>query len=81
MTKSICTVVSFDGSSSSGYKIAMQHIDGSKVTLTVLAVITKAGASYIPSQRLSEMSELNGRLATEESVVAGGKTKRSQHEN
>jgi hypothetical protein len=52
MTKSICTVVSFGGSSNVGYKIAMQHTDGSMVTLTELAAITKAGMNYIPSQLL-----------------------------
>jgi hypothetical protein len=65
MSKSICTVVSFDGSSNSGYKIAMQHIDGSKATLTVLAVITKAGMNYIPSHVLSKMFETSGLKATE----------------
>jgi hypothetical protein len=65
VTKSICTVVSFDGSSNVGYKIAMQHIDGSKATLTVLAVITKAGANYIPSPVLSKMFETSGQRATE----------------
>ena len=65
MIKSICTVVSFDGSSNVGYKIAMQRIDGSEATLTVLAVITKAGANYIPSPVLSEMFKINGQRATE----------------
>jgi len=65
MTKSICTVVSFGGSSNVGYKIAMQHIDGYTVTLTVLAVITRAGMNYIPSQVLSKMFETNGLKVTE----------------
>lgn len=65
MSKSICTVVSFDGSSNVGYKIAMQHTDGSGVTLTELAAITKDGMNYIPSQVLSKMFESSGLKATE----------------
>jgi len=65
MTNSICTVVSFDGSSKNGYKIAMLHIVGSEVTLTELAAITKAGMNYIPSHVLSKMFETNGLKATE----------------
>ena len=65
MSKSICTVVSFDGSSNVGYKIAMQHTDGSTVTLTELAAITKAGTNYIPSQVLSKMFETSGQKVTE----------------
>ena len=65
MSKSICTVVSFDGSSNVGYKIAMQHTDGSTVTLTELAAITKAGMNYIPSQVLSKMFETSGSKVTE----------------
>ena len=78
---SIVTVVSFDGSSSDAYRIAMQHIDGSTVTLTTLAVVTRAGMNYMKALDLNKMFELNGRLAIEESTVTGGKTKRSQHEN
>ena len=65
MTKSICTVVSFGGSSNVGYKIAMQHTAGYTVTLTVLAVITRAGMNYIPSQVLSTMFETSGLKVTE----------------
>jgi hypothetical protein len=65
MTKSICTVVSFGGSSKNGYKIAMQHTDGSTVTLTELAAITKDGMNYIPSQVLSKMFETSGLKVTE----------------
>jgi len=62
---SIVTVVSFDGSSSDAYKIAMRHTDGSTVTLTTLAVVTRAGMNYIPSQVLSKMFETNGLKVTE----------------
>jgi hypothetical protein len=65
MTKSICIAVSFDGSSDDGYKIVMQHTDGSLVTLTTLAVVTRAGMNYIPSQVLSKMFETNGLKVTE----------------
>ena len=71
MTKSICTVVSFGGSSNVGYKIAMQHTDGSMVTLTELAAITKAGMNYIPSQVLSKMFETNGAKVIESTKVSG----------
>lgn len=60
-----CTVVSFDGSSDVGYKIVMQRTDGSRVTLTTLAVITKAGMKHIPSQLLKEMSGTSGILEIE----------------
>jgi hypothetical protein len=65
MSKSICTVVSFDGSSNVEYKIAMLHTVGSTVTLTELAAITKAGTNYIPSHVLSKMFETSGQKVTE----------------
>ena len=71
MSKSICTVVSFDGSSNVEYKIAMQHTVGSTVTLTELAAITKAGTNYIPSHVLSKMFATSGVKATEEMKVNG----------
>ena len=71
MSKSICTVVSFDGSSNVEYKIAMQHTVGSTVTLTELAAITKAGTNYIPSHVLSKMFATSGAKATEEMKVNG----------
>ena len=73
MTRSICTVVSFDGSSGDGYKIALQCTNGSKVTLTTLASITKAGMKCIPAQDLSKMCETNGCLGTGAKLVIGGK--------
>ena len=65
MSKSICTVVSFDGLSNVEYKIAMLHTVGSMVTLTELAAITKAGTNYIPSHVLSKMFEISGQKVTE----------------
>ena len=65
MTKSICIAVSFDGSSDDGYKIVMQHTDGSLVTLTTLAVITKAGMTYIQRLDLNKMFGINGSKVTE----------------
>ena len=62
---SIVTVVSFDGSSSDAYKIAMQHIDGSTVTLTTLAVVTRAGMNYMQALDLNKMFGINGSKVTE----------------
>jgi len=61
----ICTVVSFGGSSNVAFKIVMRRTVGSQVTLTTLAVVTKAGMNYIPSQLLNEMFEINGSKVTE----------------
>ena len=65
MMPKICTVVSFGGSSSVAFKIVMRRTVGSQVTLTTLAVVTKAGMNYIPSQLLNEMFEINGSKVTE----------------
>ena len=65
MSKSMCTVVSLDGSSQNAYKIVMLHTDGSEVTLTELAAITRAGMNYIPSHVLSKMFESSGLKVTE----------------
>ena len=62
---SIVTVVSFDGSSSDAYKIAMQHTDGSTVTLTTLAVVTRAGMNYMKALDLNKMFGINGSKAIE----------------
>ena len=57
---SIVTVVSFGGSSSDAYRIAMQHTDGSTVTLTTLAVVTRAGMTYMQALDLNKMLGING---------------------
>ena len=62
---SIVTVVSFDGSSSDAYKIVMRRTDGSMATLTTLAVITKAGMTYIRTLDLNRMFAINGLKVTE----------------
>jgi hypothetical protein len=62
---SIVTVVSFDGSSSDAYRIAMQRTDGSTVTLTTLAVVTRAGMTYMQALDLNKMFGINGLKATE----------------
>lgn len=62
---SIVIAVSLDGSSKSAYKIAMLRIDGSEVTMTELADISKAGMNYIPAHVLSKMFETNGLQVTE----------------
>jgi len=62
---SIVTVVSFDGSSSDGYKIAMRHTDGSRATLIELAAVSEVGMTFIPAQDLSRMFEISGLKVTE----------------
>jgi hypothetical protein len=71
MSRSICIVVSFDGSSDDGYKIAMQHTDGSLVTLTTLAVVTRAGMNFIPAHLLRQMFASSGALETEAQTEIG----------
>ena len=62
---SIVTVVSFDGSSSDAYRIAMQRTDGLTVTLTTLAVVTRAGMTYMQALDLNKMFGINGSKVTE----------------
>ena len=62
---SIVTVVSFDGSSNDAYRIAMQRTDGSTVTLTTLAVVTRAGMTYMKTLDLNKMFGINGSKAIE----------------
>ena len=68
---SIVTVVSFDGSSNDAYRIAMQRTDGSTVTLTTLAVVTRAGMTYIQALDLNKMFGINGIRATEVNMGNG----------
>ena len=68
---SIVTVVSFDGSSSDAYKIAMQHTDGSTVTLTTLAVVTRAGMNYMKALDLNKMVGISGSKVTEVNMENG----------
>lgn len=68
---SIVTVVSFDGSSSDAYKIAMRHTDGSTVTLTTLAVVTRAGMNYMQALDLNKMFGINGSKAIEVNMGNG----------
>ena len=68
---SIGIAVSFDGSSRGAYKIVMQHTDGSKVTLTTLAVITRDGMTYIRGQSWSKMYETSGLKAIVEMKESG----------
>jgi hypothetical protein len=62
---SIVTVVSFDGSSNDAYKIAMQRTDGLTVSLTTLAVVTRAGMTYMKALDLNKMFGINGLKVTE----------------
>ena len=68
---SIGIAVSFDGSSRGAYKIVMQHTDGSEVTLTTLAVITKAGTTYIRDHGWNKMFEISGLKAIVEMKESG----------
>ena len=68
---SIVTVVSFDGSSNDAYRIAMQHTDGSTVTLTTLAVVTRAGMTYMQALDLNKMFGINGSKVTEVTMENG----------
>jgi hypothetical protein len=70
-TMSIVTVVSFDGSSKNGLKIAMAHTDGSMVTLTTLVDITKAGMIYMKDHGLNKMFEISGVKAIVETKENG----------
>lgn len=62
---SIVTVVSFDLSFSAGYKIAMRHTDGSRVTLIELAAVSEVGMTFIPAHDLREMFLSSGKKVTE----------------
>jgi hypothetical protein len=68
---SIVTVVSFDGSSNDAYRIAMQRTDGLTVTLTTLAVVTRAGMTYMQALDLNKMFGINGTKATEVNMGNG----------
>jgi UPF0716 family protein affecting phage T7 exclusion len=57
---SIVTVVSFDGSSSDGFQIAVARTVGSQVTLTTLVAVSKAGMNYIRIHGWNEMFESSG---------------------
>ncbi len=67
----IVTVVSFDGSSKNGLKIAMERTDGSMVTLITLVDITKAGMIYMKDHGLNTMFEISGVKAIVETKENG----------
>jgi hypothetical protein len=73
----IVTVVSLDGSSKSALKIVMAHTDGSEVTLTTLADITKDGMTFIQSHGLRKMFENSGLLETGANMEIGEKHEQS----
>lgn len=68
---SIVTAVSFDGLSESELKIVMARTDGSEVTLTTLADITKAGMTYIRAHGLKKMFASSGLLEIGEQKETG----------
>jgi hypothetical protein len=78
---SIVTVVSFDGSSSDAYRIVMRRTDGSTATLTTLAVITKAGMTYIRTLDLNKMFGLSGALGIEANLATGSNQLENQNEH
>ena len=67
----IVTAVSLDGSSESELKIVMARTDGSEVTLTTLAHITRAGMTYIRAHGLRKMFANSGLLEIEEQKESG----------
>jgi len=68
---SIVTVVSFGGSSNDAYRIVMQRTDGSTVTLTTLAVVTRAGMIYMKALDLNKMFGINGSKVIEVTMENG----------
>jgi hypothetical protein len=68
---SIVTVVSFDGSSSDGLKIAMARTVGSQVTLTTLVAVSKDGMNYIRTHGWNEMFESSGLRGIVGSAASG----------
>lgn len=70
--------VSFDGSSKGAYKIVMQHTVGSRVMLTMLAVITKDGMNYIRGQSWNRMYEISGLKEIVENMEIGDEQSRDE---
>ena len=68
---SIAIVVSLDGSSRSASKIVMLHTDGSTVTVTTLADITRDGMNYIRVHGWNKMFETSGLRAIVEMKESG----------
>jgi hypothetical protein len=68
----IATVVSFDGSPKSALKIVMVHTDGSMVTVTTLADITRDGMNFIRTHGWNKMFETSGVRDIVESMATGG---------
>ena len=68
---SIAIVVSFDGLSKNGYKIAMVRSDGSGDIQMKGVSIERDGMICIPVQLLNEMFSTNGPKETEESMETG----------
>ena len=68
----IATVVSFDGLSKSALKIVMVHTDGSMVTVTTLADITRDGMNFIRTHGWNKMFETSGAREIVESMATGG---------
>lgn len=69
----IATVISLDGSSEDACKIVMLRIDGSLVTQTTLASVSRDGMSFIRTHGLKKMLDASGFLEIVESMTIGGK--------
>jgi hypothetical protein len=78
---SIVTVVSFDGSSSNGYKIAMRRTDGSRATLIELAAVSEVGMTFIRAHDLSRMFVLSGASEIEANLATGNNQLENQNEH
>ena len=77
-TTSIGIAVSFVGSSKGECRIVMQHTDGSRVTLTTLAVITRDGMNYIRGQGWKKMFETSGLKEIVENMEIGDEQSRTE---
>lgn len=71
VSASICTVVSFGGSSRCALKIGMVHTVGSVATVTPLGVGKKGGTTFTPNRLLKKMLEINGTKAIEVNMETG----------
>ena len=56
----------------------MQHTDGSRVTLTTLAVITRDGMNYIRGQGWKKMFETSGLKEIVENMEIGDEQSRDE---
>jgi hypothetical protein len=77
---SIGIAVSFGGLSKPEYKIVTLRCDSSTATVTSLGRLSRDGTKFTLNPIWTEMSELNGLLATEAKTEIGNKMKRNKNE-